>query len=182
MKTVALTAGEAARSLRALIDDHSGEGLYLHRVHAGAETFYTDIADRLLSLADETPVQLVFYTESELTQDTVADAIRFTDRWTRQLPGIADALYAGQGSINALVQLAEALVWLREVSAGLARRRPDMAAWPPRLEALVGELLRVTEGNNASEQADFLLYEVLETLDELLNRFTDLALPGGDPA
>lgn len=180
LKTITLTAGEAAKSLNTLVSENIGDGLYLHRAEAGEQVFYSEIEDCLLALAADTPVNLVFYTETELLQDTIADAVQFTTMWTRRLPDVANALYAGQGSIDTLVQLGEALAWLQEISTQFAQRGIGLAEWPQRLYELAGELVRVVEGDNAAEQADFLLYELQDALDELLNRLTGLEVPGGD--
>lgn len=179
MKIIKLNAREAAITLSTLVSENLRNGLYLHHAEAGEQIFYTDIEDHLASLADEAPVSLVFYTESELIQDTVSDAIQFTSLMIRQLPEVANGLYAGQGSVDILVQLGEALAWLQEVSKQLTQRGLDLEGWPERLYALTAELVRVTEGNSASEQADFLLYELQGALDGLLNRLTSLVIPGG---
>lgn len=177
MKVITLNAGAALERLTTLTADKMRRGLYLHRAEAGEQVFYVDIEESLLSVPGERPVRLVFYTAAELARDAVGDAVQLTTRWSRRLPALADALYAGQESADTLLQIGEALVWLQQVCTRLAEQGLDVAAWPARLHTLTGELAGVMEGADAAARADFLLYELHPALDELLDRLVGLVIP-----
>jgi hypothetical protein len=180
VKKVQTSAREAVAQLDTVVSGQLKAGYYLYCAEAGEEVFYTEIDDRLRRLDDDMPVTLVFYTESELLAATLADARGFLGRWLQQLPGIADSFYAGHGSLDALVQLAEALGWLREMSFFLTARGVDLAGWPERLLETTRTLLTAAEQNGAVEVGDFLLYELQGTLEGLHARLARIELAAGE--
>ncbi|MBE0465951.1 MAG: hypothetical protein IBX71_01830 [Candidatus Desulforudis sp.] len=182
MKKMQMSAREAVAKLDNVVSAHLKAGNYLYCAEAGGEVFYTEIDDRLRQLEGDTPVTLVFYTEAELTSVTLIEAQRFVNQVSGELPKIADAFYAGQGSLGTLVQLAEALAWLQEVCVLLSGRGHDLAGWPERLRDAARELVQVTEENRATGQGDFLLYELQGALDGLRDRLARIEVVDGDQA
>lgn len=182
MRKLELSAREAIEKLDDLVSSCADTGLCLYYTEANGEVYYTEIAEKLHSLDAEVPVTLVFYTEPELISATLVDALDLLNYWKQELPITVQALYGGEGSIETLAQLAEALAWLQEVSTQLAGRGYDMVGWPERLRDAIQELVRTAESNRSTKQADFLLYELQGTLEGLQERLAEIKVVVGDPA
>lgn len=181
MKKLTTTALEAVTRLDAISASQLESGLYLYCVEVDDQVFYSDseITQNLREMDNEKPVELVFYSENELIAAAVAEAHGFVGNWIQALPDLANGFYSGQASMETLAQLAEALAWLQELSTKLTKRGHDLAGWPERLRDAARALLRVTEDNRAADQGDFLLYELLGTLEGLQQRLGQIEITGG---
>jgi hypothetical protein len=181
LKEVRLTVRAALEQMATLVAEHLEDGLYIYSVAVDEQVFYSEFEERLGALDSERPVVLTFYTENELLAAMLVETGHLLDDWLRTLPEIADAFYAGQGSLDRLAQLAEVLSWLQMVSVQLVKREyADLTGWPERLGAAAGELLQVAESGQATAQGDFLLYELQGALEGLRERLARVEIKDGE--